>query len=185
MARKTIPLTCQHCGTIFHRHPRGKATNRNLFCSRKCNIYFWTAKRRITLQARFERDCQRVGDDCWLWRGSINNKGYGTFMVDRVAHLAHRVSYLLFVGPIASGQFVCHHCDNRACVNPTHLFLGEHQDNMNDMTVKNRFLHKLTIEQVRAIRADDRVYRIISEEYGVGQSVISQIKSRQLWRHID
>jgi len=180
MARKTIPYTCKGCGVIFHRHPRGP--NRNIYCTNKCQAAHYQPEPLIDF---FWRHTQK-GDGCWLWTGPRHAKGYGAFRWNRRSYLAHRVSYELLVGEIPIDRpHVCHRCDVPLCVNPAHLFLGSHLDNMSDMTVKNRFLHKLTVEQVRAIRADNRVYRIISEEYGVGQSVISQIKSRQLWRHID
>jgi hypothetical protein len=76
-------------------------------------------------------------EDCWLWKG-IKRKGYGWMCVKQERIASHRYSYLKYVGPIDDGLFVCHKCDTRNCVNPSHLFLGTNTDNMQDMLKKNR-----------------------------------------------
>ena len=90
---------------------------------------------------------------CWFWAGTLYKSGYGSF----ASHCApdgsgrnsraHRYAWELFVGPIPDGMKVLHRCDQRSCVNPDHLFLGTHQDNMDDMAIKGRgrksWLHSL------------------------------------------
>ncbi len=91
--------------------------------------------------AKVER---RRKNQCWLWLASLRGRGYGQFggPLCHGAHgAAHRISWLIHFGPIPDGLFVLHHCDNPRCVNPSHLFLGTHQDNMADRDAKNRVAH--------------------------------------------
>lgn len=76
--------------------------------------------------------------DCWLWLGATRAGGYGSIRVARKLEMAHRVSYLLAHGSIDEGLCVLHRCDNPACVNPAHLFLGTKKDNTSDRISKGR-----------------------------------------------
>lgn len=79
------------------------------------------------------------GDGCWVWTAGKNSDGYGEFYpTPRALVLAHRFSFALVNGPIASGVMVLHHCDNPPCVRPDHLFGGTHSDNMRDAYAKGR-----------------------------------------------
>lgn len=75
---------------------------------------------------------------CWLWRGRLTDKGYGQTYLLGVVAPAHRVAYALFTDKISPDRHVCHACDRPACVNPDHLWLGTHKDNMQDMVTKGR-----------------------------------------------
>lgn len=79
----------------------------------------------------------QVGD-CLEWSGSLCGKGYGATSFRSKQVTTHRLAYLLFVGAIPPGMFVCHTCDNMKCIRPDHLWLGTHQDNMTDMALKGR-----------------------------------------------
>ena len=79
-----------------------------------------------------------IQDGCWEWQGYRNPLGYGRMRKDGKKHLAHRISYTLFVGEIPEGKMLCHKCDNPSCVNPDHLFVGTNQDNVSDCIAKGR-----------------------------------------------
>jgi HNH endonuclease len=97
-------------------------------------------------RVRFDESFPRLSDDeCWPWMKSLNSDGYGHFYMGSDARIslekAHRASWMFHVGEIPCGAQVLHRCDNPRCVNPAHLFLGTHVDNMRDMAAKKR--HRL------------------------------------------
>lgn len=150
----------------------------------------------ITHRQRFlARVDVRTVSECWPWTGPRSKGGYGVVNYGgQVA--AHRFAYQEFVGPIPDGLFVCHACDNRACVNHAHLFLGTNQDNMDDMVQKGRSPHLpgernpfaiLTDDMVRAIitQAGDVVpLRTIAARFGVSRSTVGLICAGKTWAHI-
>jgi hypothetical protein len=128
---------------------------------------------------------------CWLWTAAWNPQGYGQFTMPKRPQLAHRMAWTFYKGEIPTGVHVLHKCDTPACVNPDHLFLGSHQDNMTDAYRKGRVAIgqkvggcKLTAEQVIAIRGDERRYGKIGEAYGISVPHVSEIKRRLSWKHI-
>jgi hypothetical protein len=137
-------------------------------------------------------------DECWNWLGGSNRYGQlrdeaggGSYRGRKLA--AHRVSYKLCLGEIPKGLHVLHRCDNPRCVNPAHLFLGTHQENMADMIAKRRHAHgerqptrKLGRQEVRVIRwlaaHDDRLQGDLAREFQVSPSTIHNILKRKTWR---
>lgn len=138
-----------------------------------------------------------VTASCWLWKGGKDKSGYGSFfgaVGDTKFERAHRFSYAYFKGPIPKGMHVCHKCDIPGCVNPDHLFLGTAMDNIHDMMAKGRRVlvvgeeHHHTIltnDQVREIMLDPRPHTVLAHEYGVNRHIISNIKLKRNWKHID
>ena len=96
----------------------------------------------MSLRERFERKFMPEPiSGCWIWTGSLNKRhnGYGQIRIgDGKPLLAHRASYELHIGTIPDGMCVLHKCDVPCCVNPNHLFLGTHADNMRDCHSKGR-----------------------------------------------
>lgn len=140
---------------------------------------------------------RRSPNDCWLWTGGMHASGYGSGCTDKNSEeqiLAHRLSWQLHFGSIPDGLFVCHHCDNRPCVNPAHLFLGTPADNTRDMVQKNRQVQgestrtaKLTISQVAEIRsrfANGETQTDIARNYNVSKSCIYLIVRSKNWKSV-
>ena len=75
---------------------------------------------------------------CWIWKMSVDRVGYGHEWVGGKLRQAHRVSYETHIGPIPHGMKVLHKCDVRACINPSHLFLGTQKENIQDCKKKGR-----------------------------------------------
>lgn len=148
---------------------------------------------RKNLKDRFNNSYQVDTDTgCWIWT-RFSHKGYGRAHANGHNIRAHRLSYELHVGPIPEGACVCHRCDVPSCVNPDHLFIGNHEENMKDMVSKGRgrgrigtkhHSAKLDDTKVRKIRMDSRPCKVVAIEYGVDWSTIRDIKSRRSWRHV-
>ena len=130
--------------------------------------------------------------ECWIWTGANNGKGYGQVTFDGKRQLAHRVIWQVFRGEIPEGKFVCHTCDTPACVNPDHLFLGTNADNIKDSYNKGRSNQqgehngnrKLTSEQVSEIRASSESCRVLARRFGIGKSQVSNIKTGVKWTNL-
>ncbi len=126
--------------------------------------------------------------ECWEWKHC--KSGYPTFSYDLREMPANRVCWTLIFGEIPEGLFVCHHCDNPKCVNPAHLFLGTHRDNMIDMHKKGRHrvkenhyenAKKLQKVDIKAIRKSNEHIRKIADRYGITQGVVTRIKHHKHW----
>lgn len=139
-----IPCVCVQCGASFLVYSSDQKRGRDRFCSRGCYNTFRTQP----LADRFWSMVDTSGD-CWEWTGTTATSGYGSISIRRgEVGRAHRVAWELVNGAVPSGRFVCHRCDNRRCVNPAHLFLGSHQDNMADMASKGRHFSRTRPERV-------------------------------------
>ena len=79
---------------------------------------------------------------CWIWLGSRDNGGYGTFHFKGKLVRAHRFSWELINGPIPNNKLILHKCDNPPCINPNHLYVGDYKDNMRDAQLRGRHVGK-------------------------------------------
>jgi hypothetical protein len=132
--------------------------------------------------------------ECWEWQ-AFKDKGYGRFWLNGRMELTHRVSAQI-VGMDIAGLFVCHTCDNRACVNPDHLFVGTPADNVRDRDSKGRHValqgeshgnHILTeaeVLEIRELSATGVSVAELAEQFGVHKDTIYGIINRKSWRHI-
>jgi hypothetical protein len=149
---------------------------------------------------------------CWLWNGAMpkGTQQRGFLTVDGRSRLASRISFQVFNGVEPGSGLVCHKCDVSACVNPDHLYLGDHAANMADMVSRRRYFAavdphgcreagkkggvmntwsqgsqnptvKLTPEQAAQIKSDTRKTKVIAEEYGVHRTTIQRIRRGALW----
>lgn len=139
-------------------------------------------------------------DGCWLWTGAKSSTaGYGRFKIDGVLYSPHRLSFELVVGEIPDGKWVLHKCDNRVCVNPKHLFLGDRSDNMIDAYEKNRVvitnrpkgervagsvLKEEDIPKILEQRRSGMSYREIANHFGCSLRNIGMICQGKTWRHV-
>jgi hypothetical protein len=90
-----------------------------------------------TLEEQLLARTVKVPSGCWLWQGSLRN-GYGRLKRGGRLHSVHRVSWELYCGPLTDDILVLHKCDVRNCINPKHLFIGDHQANSDDKWDKDR-----------------------------------------------
>lgn len=147
-----------------------------------------------SLGRRFEQKFTTPTTGCWEWTASKTACGYGCIREGNKTLYAHHVAWRMHFGDISSGMCVCHTCDNPACVNPAHLWLGTHAENMADKVRKRRQQHgeakfgsKLRVEQVHAIREAYTGVRgqqkALAEQYGVSNNTIRAIVFGRKWKN--
>jgi|SRR5215475_5298108 len=135
-------------------------------------------------------------NDCWPWMGQRLRSGYGVLSIDGRMQRAHRVMWELEHGSIPDGMWVLHHCDNPPCVNPNHLWLGTHSDNMRDMKQKGRagryrgphiWRRKFSdneVEAIRKMRDEDWTVTAIAKQFDCSISMIHNICSGKQYKEV-
>lgn len=155
------------------------------------------SRRWIYLKRFFNKILMKGLDDCWDWQGGINKDGYGMVSYLGEMTLAHRVAWILHHWKyVPEGMCVLHKCDRRQCVNPKHLYLGTHAENMKDMVEKGRSVHrhgednpncKLNKEKVREIKqlqARGVSRHRIAKKYEISLSTVDRIKYGLSWKDV-
>ena len=133
----------------------------------------------------------RKNGDCWEWQSTMDNHGYGMINISKwhnefKKRKAHQLSFIAFIGVYERDLLVLHKCHNRACVNPYHLKLGTHQDNMNDraeagrnyrVTGSKTSASKFTDDDIRWIRANSDKFptKYFAKKFNVANNTIRMI----------
>lgn len=137
---------------------------------------------------------------CWNYTGFIGPRGYGEISLHGKTRTVSRIYWLLTQNPsITSTVLICHHCDNRLCFNPAHLYEGSYKSNVDDMYRRNRRTtggafpgeahHKAKLKSADIPKIRKRIKAgegtlAISKDYGVSQSAITLIKTGKTWKHV-
>ena len=187
MSYKTYSRNCDYCGNPYIGV--GK-----FYCSHLCHVL----AEKKPLETKFW-DKVLITDlfGCWLWTACKDKQGYGQLVVPgKGSQLAHRISYIINIGPIPDGLGVLHKCNNPPCVSPAHLYLGTQQDNVDYMIKSNR-QRSLAGEEIGSAKltekeADEIILLLknhtprknILKMYNVGSSQLHRIKKGEAWKHI-
>lgn len=151
-----------------------------------------TIRNMVPVTWKYMLSCSTIDEKtgCIEWQNA-KSEGYGSIFFNSKTVRTHCVSYILNIGDIPNGLFVCHHCDNKPCINPKHLFLGTQANNIQDAISKGRMLlgekngqAKLTEKDIISIRQMDGFHREIAKMFGVSRGCISHVKRRSTWRHV-
>jgi hypothetical protein len=141
----------------------------------------------VPLTKRFWDKVNQI-EGCWLWTAGVKNNGYGGFRLNNQTINAHRAAWLMVNGEIPKGLLVLHRCDNKLCVNPDHLYLGTHRDNMRDAVErlcmnqgKKNGNSTLTEAIVLKIRKAHGSCRKLANLFGIAPQTVNNIKLRQRW----
>lgn len=158
---------------------------------------------RLVYDKSVDRMLEKVSIDretsCWVWTGARDPLGYGRFTYDGMTRTAHRLMFCLMYGDQPASVLVCHNCDNPSCINPSHLYAGSAQSNMDDMMARGRNKYwrrvgqdhprsKITQAQALEIadekRWGDMSQREVGEIYGITQTAVSDIRRGHRWKHL-
>lgn len=135
-------------------------------------------------------------DECWIWQRGKDRDGYGHIRWPIKTTQCHRIAYELTIGKIPEGMQVCHSCDNPACVNPSHLWLGSHAQNMKDMQQKGRRIGKTRGEENgRSIISTEQAIELrslhnklsrneLSLRYKISLGAVDHILYNGTWKHL-
>ena len=149
----------------------------------------------MTLVERFWNKVQK-SDGCWEWTAFRKKNGYGYVRRGGKAMYAHRISWEMENGPIPNKMCVCHSCDNPACVNPEHLWIGTQAENLNDMRSKGRFntigrsrgsahrwakIDENDVCEIRRRLLAGESMAQIARDFNVTRSAIYKIKCGKTW----
>jgi hypothetical protein len=175
----SLVRVCAKCGDSF---------NTNWWHAKYCSMVCFRGRFSATSGANFHKQVMRgLPDACWPWVGSKLPNGYGRLSWFGRTQYAHRIAFALKEGirvvDIPKGLHVCHSCDNPACCNPNHLWLGDAAANMRDRDLKGRSgVAKLSSDQVRLIRQMGPA--ALSVDFGVTYAAVWNALRGKTWKRI-
>lgn len=208
-------LNCRTCGKIFTTTRASHKGRNPTFCSNKCKRClidkndirlkwrlgkgFWQIasdeEKLHKLKELYEKNVIKTDSGCWGWKNKLMDNGYAKIGmgVGKII-TAHRLSWILHYGNIPNGMNVLHSCDQRDCSKISHLFIGDHDDNMKDMVNKSRqmkglnhYCVKLDENKVREIKKlikDGYGNYAISKMFNVNSGTIQNISIGRTWKHV-
>lgn len=195
--------TCNKCGSA---KPDKEFYNARTYCKecvnqrkRSVRTGAVTVQHRTTIADRLKIRASSNESGCWVWPGKKTKGGYGWIRITKLGKsrwvLAHRAAAMAFMGfDLASKEFVCHRCDNPACVNPEHLFIGTPKDNSADSYSKGRWPRgetskrsKLTesmIVEAKRLRSCGMSWRGLGKLFPVSCQTIRRAVKGITWKHV-
>jgi hypothetical protein len=177
------------CDCGLEREVKGSSlrSGRVKQCNFNCPIILEKNRNEI-----FDKKYIEAKNGCWIWTGHKIKGGYG--QIGYGGELVHRFSYTRFKGKIPEGMCVCHSCDNPACVNPEHLWLGTTQENNQDKIDKGRQIRgeKIGTSKLKEFQIKEIIEKLsngekiikIANDYNVSKGSILHIKNKRSWTHI-
>lgn len=139
------------------------------------------------LLQRVKKVARGLETPCWEFQGAKDKDGYGKIRVGESVDRTHRVTYMLYHGPVDEGMVVRHKCDNPCCCNPAHLEIGTQEENMRDMVDRGRHVGSAKLSmgdvvEMRALKLRGVSTASMAARYGVAESTVSAALGGQNWK---